>query len=61
MAGCLLGNNTNRIISSSSPTDLNRPQSSLKRKRNADNSATLLLVANKQTQSSKLDSKCKLF
>ena len=58
MAGCLLAA-TNR---SSSPSDLSGPQSSLKRKRTADNSsAALILLANKQTQQqqSKLDSKCK--
>ena len=55
MAGCLFAA-TNRGVTS---PDLNRSQSSLKRKRTAD-SAALFLLANKQAQQqSKLDSKCK--
>lgn len=60
MAGCLLAA-TNRSLTAS-PSDPSRPQSSLKRKRQADNSsAALILLANKQSQQqqSKLDSKCK--
>lgn len=57
MAGCLLA--ANRVITSS--PDSNRPQSSLKRKKTADNTA-LFLLANKQAQQqSKLDSKCNFF